>query len=154
MTEAKQNNYNILLHLMICCSSVTYLRRLQGPTRISDDVVARRTRATKPLSWRRSLSSIDTWRDVAVSNCHTCCVWRSDRSRSGSRTGAWRRRKKSKRLRNWTIRRSRKGRQPQWCRRQNDHVEETEGESAVCNTNKNRSKCSWTYSHDIYTTTA
>ena len=48
-----------------------------------------RTQDTRPLSWRRSSTSIDIWPGEGGSRWPTCSTWPRDRSRSGFRTGGW-----------------------------------------------------------------
>ena len=75
---------------------------VQVRTPLNAGAVGRRTRATRRSSWRRTSSSIATCRAVGASSCRASCRWPSARSRSGSRTDAWRRSASCRRFANWT----------------------------------------------------
>ena len=61
-----------------------------------DAAAARRTRATRRWNWRRSSTRTTTWRGGGGSKWRTPSVWRNARSRSGSRTGAWNSKRRSR----------------------------------------------------------
>ena len=49
----------------------------------------RPTLDTRLSNWRKNFILIATWHAVGGSKLHMPCVWRSDRSRSGSKIGGW-----------------------------------------------------------------
>ena len=49
----------------------------------------RPTPDTRLSNWRKNFILIATWHAVGGSKLHMPCVWRSDRSRSGSKIGGW-----------------------------------------------------------------
>ena len=69
--------------VLLCCCCV------QMEPLLTESEHARPTRVTRRWSWRKNSTSTATWRADAASRWPTSCTWRSDRSRSGSRTDAW-----------------------------------------------------------------
>lgn len=65
-------------------------------------MAGRRTLDTKRWSWRRNSTQITIWRGGDASRWLMHCVWPSGKSKSGSRTGGWSWRRRSRPSKNWT----------------------------------------------------
>ena len=70
-----------------------------------DAAAGKRTHATRRWNWRKSSTRTTTWRGGGASKWRTPCASPSDRSRSGSRTGVWSSKKRSRPSKSSTSRR-------------------------------------------------